>query len=115
MVAKTREEKYSTADCSERIAKAREAHKELCAVVKENYNSGLRIHTASIRILEYYGIYLEKYINVMENAAKGDKDGAEAAMRDFKNTVGKIELCVEPYYDQGQAAGMLDNGIVKLI
>ena len=115
MVARRRETKYATPDYQERIAKAREIQKQVLALVKEHYNSSIRIHTASIRLLEHYAWYVQYFINIIEKVANGDKEGADAAMREFKNTAGRIEFYAEAYYDHAQAAGMIENNIMHLI
>jgi hypothetical protein len=107
MHAELREEKYATPDCAERFSRGRALRDEILALVKENYNSDVRVRTVSVRLLEYYCTYLDKYIDVLEAVASDDKDAVDKAMLDFKTEVGKTEPYTETCFDFGQATGQI--------
>jgi hypothetical protein len=107
MHAELREEKYATQDCAERFSRGRALRDEILALVKENYNSDVRVRTVSVRLLEYYCTYLDKYIDVLEAVASDDKDAVDKAMLDFKTEVGKTEPYTETCFDFGQATGQI--------
>ena len=109
-----REGWYAAADVPERIARAREIRERLLEIVKKNYNSDLRYRTVSIRILEYYCTYMEKFLNIFEMLAKSDKDGADAALRDFKIWPRNAEAYLANCYDHGQASEIIGYRIIRI-
>ena len=114
MHADLREGKYVIPEAAEYFAKARALREELIELVKENYNSEHRIVTASVRILEYFCTYLDKYINIFENLSKGDKAATDEAMSDFISVIGKFEPYIDLYFDHGQASEIIDYRILRL-
>ena len=97
-----------------RIAEARELRDELLTLVKENYNSDLRLRTVSIRILEYFTTYTDKFLNIFDMLAKRDKDGADAALRDFKIWPRNAEAYLANCYDHGQASEIIGYRIIRV-
>ena len=115
MHAEVRKEKYATPDAKERIERARVYGKELLALVRENYNSDVRVRTVSVRLLEYFCLYLDKMLDVLQMLAQNDKPGAEAALRTLEKVVGADELTHETCFDFGQAIRYINNYIIKAV
>ena len=112
--ATARPEGYKLPDFPERINKALALKEELLTLVRENYNSDIRLRTVSIRILDKYCIYLERLLAIFKCLSTSDVEGATAAMAEFDLTAGKIELEHEGIYDHGQATGIIEWRILRL-
>ena len=104
--AKARDGKYATPDAKERLAKLREKNTELSALIKENYNSDVRLETASVRLLEVFSSYLDKISYVIEKMIENDKAAATEAMSLLEREIGKYEVQTERCFDFGQATGL---------
>ena len=109
-----RPEGYKLPDFPERISKALAVKDELISVIRDNYNSDIRLRTVSIRILEAYCTYLDKLLAVFDNLSRGNVEATNEAMAEFDLTAGKIELEFEGIYDHGQASGIIEWRILRL-
>ena len=108
-----RPERYATKDAAENIAKARVARAKLSEIVKEHYNSDRRVETVSVRILEVYDLYLKYVIDILDKKSQNDNESASRLVEECIVEIGKLEPCIEPYFDQSQAANALRNRILK--
>ena len=112
--AMARPETYGTADSKENIARARRVREDIAALVKEHYNSDVRVHTVSVRLLEMHLTYLEGFINIIEKKACYDDEGALLAFREFNRNIGVYEKQFENCFDLGQLVGHIEYTIVNL-
>lgn len=105
--ATARPEKYATKDAAENIAKARAARANLAKLVEKYYNSDYRIQTVSVRILEAHDVYLRYVIDILEKKSQNDDEDAKLLVEECLVEMGKLEPCIEAYFDQAQAANAL--------
>ena len=57
---------------------------------------------------------MEKFLNIFEMLAKKDKDGANAALRDFKIWPNGAESYLANCYDHGQASEIIGYRIIRV-
>ena len=69
------------------------------ALVKEHYNSDVRVQTVSVRLLEKHLEYVKLYAESIKRKALGDDTGAEEAIQVACEAMGKQEIYIQPYYD----------------
>ena len=69
------------------------------ALVKEHYNSDVRVQTVSVRLLEKHLEYVKLYAESIKRKAIGDDTGAEEAIQVACEAMGKQEIYIQPYYD----------------
>ena len=86
----------------------------LMTVIRESYNSDIRIVTASVRILEHYCTFLDKFICILDNLSRGDVSRTNEAMDDFGQTLGKLEPIIGNYFDHGQASEIISYRILRI-
>ena len=60
-----------------RIEKLKDITKELRALIKDNYNSDYRVRTVSVRLLEVYCEYVDRFSDMLKRLAMGEKCDAE--------------------------------------
>lgn len=112
--ASKRPEGYKLPDFPERISRALAVKDELLAIIRESYNSDIRLRTVSIRILDKYCVYLDKLLAIFGCLSTSDVEGAKVAKAEFDLAAGKIELEHEGIYDHGQASGIIDWRILRV-
>ena len=108
-----REGGYRIPEAQNYFIKAREVRNDLLGIISENYNFTNRIQTVSIRVLEHFCTYIDKYVTIFENLANGDKTATNEAMAEFRSTLGGLEPYIESYFDHGQACEILDYRILR--
>ena len=72
------------------------------ALIKEYYNSDYRVQTVSVRILEAHTIYAEKFAKALEYKAVGNDAKALELFNDLMDTMGKMEVALQRYFDYTQ-------------
>ena len=78
------------------------------ALLKEHYNSPIRIETLSARLFGHYLDFVSHYARVFEKKARGDDAGAAEAYRIFEDHFGKKECEIERYFNQCLFFNFLD-------
>ena len=85
---------------------AKRIEKELSVVigcgrklVKENYDSEIRVRTVGIRLLEHYLDLCEGLGKIIARKAVGDDGSAEALYYDFEEAFGRRECEIERYFN----------------
>ena len=87
------------------------------ALIKEHYNSDVRVRTVSVRLLEFHALYADMFADLLALKAAGKDDEADEFALKFKAEVGKYELPFERWYDHGlyfYAIGRLVKARTKL-
>ena len=69
------------------------------ALIKEHYNSDVRLNTVSVRLLEHQLDFCTGLKNVLKLKAVGKEDEAAAALDEFRISFGKHEVEIQSYYD----------------
>ena len=104
----------------ERVERLKGVHKiteEGRALIKEHYNSDVRVRTVSVRLLEFHALYADMFADLLALKAAGKDDEADEFALKFKAEVGKYELPFERWYDHGlyfYAIGRLVKARTKL-
>ena len=81
-------------------------------LVREHFNSEIRVQTVGVRLLSHYLDLLEKTAEVMIKKAEGkDKEAAEL-LDAFKDEFGKRECEIEPYFNHCCYFNFLDYVVV---
>jgi hypothetical protein len=80
----------------ERLPTVLEAGRRL---VKENYNSDVRVRTLAVRLLEKHAEYCEGLAQVIIERARGNVEGALELLDKFRVSFGKHEPEIEEYFD----------------
>ena len=81
----------------ERLPTVLEAGRRL---VKENYNSDVRVETVSVRLFEHYLDLVEWLGKLFSKKAAADDEGAKAIYPEFEDYFGKKECELERYFNQ---------------
>jgi hypothetical protein len=81
----------------ERLPTVLEAGRRL---VKENYNSDVRVETVSVRLFEHYLDLVEWLGKLFSKKAAADDEGAKAIYLEFVDYFGKKECELERYFNQ---------------
>ncbi|MBQ2876701.1 MAG: DUF4838 domain-containing protein [Clostridia bacterium] len=69
------------------------------ALIKEHYDSDIRVQTVAVRVLEAHTIYAESLALALEAKAVGDDDRASELFVEMMDKMGKLEAKIERYYD----------------
>ena len=69
-------------------------------LIKEYYNSDVRVRTVSVRLLEKHAEYCEGLSEVLIERAKGNIDEAMKKFDEFRISFGKNEIEIQSFYDQ---------------
>ena len=69
-------------------------------LVKENYNSDVRVETVSVRLFEHYLDLVEWLGKLFSKKAVADDEGAKAIYPEFEDYFGKKECELERYFNQ---------------
>ena len=69
-------------------------------LIKEYYNSDVRVRTVSVRLLEKHAEYCEGLSEVLIERAKGNLDEAMKKFDEFRISFGKNEIEIQSFYDQ---------------
>ena len=72
-------------------------------LIKENYNSDVRVQTVSVRILEVFLDYLRLLKKPLQLKALARDEEALELFEEFCAEFGKREIEIDPYYDHGTA------------
>ena len=72
-------------------------------LIKENYNSDIRVQTVSVRILEYFVEYCRLLKTPLRTKAYANDEEALRLFEEFCAEFGKREVEIDPYYDHGTA------------
>ena len=72
-------------------------------LIRENYNSDVRVNTVSVRILEYFVTYLRLLKEPLRLKALARDEEALELFEEFCAEFGKREIEIDPYYDHGTA------------
>ena len=94
---------------TESFARVKEITEKLLKLVKEYYNSPIRVQTVSVRILENYAEYCNLLAAALIPKAMGDDKKADAKFEELKNIFGRQEAYIEPFYDHGLAMISLNS------
>jgi len=85
---------------------AEKIEKELPSVLKEgeelvrnHYNSDVRVETVTVRLLEHYIELVKWFGKVIAKKAVADDEAAEALYNEFEETFGKKECEIERYFN----------------
>ena len=68
-------------------------------LIKEHYNSDVRVQTVSARLLELHAEYCNSLAKALIPKALGDDDGAKALFEEFRLEYGKREAEFQPFFD----------------
>ena len=68
-------------------------------LIKEHYNSDVRLQTVSVRLLELHAEYCNGLAKALIPKALGDDDGAKAVYEDWRLEYGKREAEFQPFFD----------------
>lgn len=68
-------------------------------LIREHYNSDLRVRTVSVRLLEKHAEYCEGIAAAVKERARGNIDGALELLDKFRVEFGKYEPEIERYFD----------------
>lgn len=68
-------------------------------LVREHYNSSVRIETVSARLFEHYLDLCERLGKIIAKKAVGDDEGAKLLYQDFEDRFGKRECEIERYFN----------------
>ncbi len=90
---------YYSPKISEKLASASHLFEEGRALVREHYNSDIRVQTLAIRLFSHYVDILEKTAEIMSYKAKGDDAEAKRLLEPFEEEFGKRECEIEPYFN----------------
>ncbi len=69
------------------------------ALIKEHYNSDIRVQTVAVRVLEAHTVYAESLVRALEYKAVGDDERANELFVEMMDKMGKMEARIERYYD----------------
>ena len=69
------------------------------ALVREYYNSEVRVETVSVRMFEHYLDLVEWLGRVVAKKAVADDEGAKAIYAEFEEYYGKRECEIERYFN----------------
>ncbi|MBQ8880214.1 MAG: DUF4838 domain-containing protein [Clostridia bacterium] len=75
--AEKRKNTYYDPTMVPRIEKLKDITKELRALIKDNYNSDYRVRTVSVRLLEVYCEYVDRFSDMLKRLAMGEECDAE--------------------------------------
>ncbi len=68
-------------------------------LVREHYDSDIRVETVSVRLLEHYLDLVESFGKIMARKAFADDEGAKAILSEFEESFGKRECEIERYFN----------------
>ena len=74
--------------------------KEGRELIREYYNSDVRLRTVSVRLLEKHAEYCEGIAEVLIERAKGNLECAMEMFEEFRVRFGKNEIEIQDFYDQ---------------
>ena len=81
--------------------------------VKTHYNMPLHAQTVSVRLLGYYCDYVDGMGKVVGQLARGNWDAAKELAKEFLAEMGRNEIYIERYYDQGLVGQCMERLLRK--
>jgi hypothetical protein len=82
-----------------RLTKVSGVVKEGRGLIKEHYNSDVRVRTLAVRLLEKHAEYCEGFAQVIIERARGNVEGALELLDKFRVSFGNHEPEIEEYFD----------------
>ncbi len=98
-MARARDEVYYNPEASKKIATIRDITKEGRELIKEHYNSDVRIQTASVRLLEHHADFCDLISDWMVAKTNGEDDLATELYNKARIEFGKREYALQTYFD----------------
>ena len=68
-------------------------------LIRENYNSDMRVQTVAVRLLEHHADYVDMLADAMAEKALGNDDSAKEIFDKTMDMMAKKEIEIERYYD----------------
>lgn len=90
---------YYSPNRAEKIAKIESVLSEGEELIKNHYNSDVRVQTVSARLLELHVEYARLMAPALIEKARGNDEAADEALKTARIEMGKRECEFEPYYD----------------
>ena len=78
-------------------------------LIREHYNSPVRVQTVSVRILEHYTRYAELVVALYAAKASGDSKSAEARFEEFVKEYAVLEPLIGSYTDMSQTVAVISQ------
>jgi hypothetical protein len=91
--------KYYNPDYSKSLDALEAVFEEGKSLIEEHYNSDVRLHTVSVRLLEHHLAFCKGLKEALKLKALGREDEAEKVYNDFRISFGKRECEIQAYYD----------------
>lgn len=91
--------KFYSPEAAEALKKAPELIARGRALVREHFNSEIRVQTVAVRLFSHYLDLLEKTAELMIKKAIGDDREATRLLEAFKEEFGRRECEIEPYFN----------------
>ena len=91
---------YYSPNRAEKISQIEEVLSEGEELIKNHYNSDVRVETVSVRLFEHYLDLVEWLGKLFSKKAAADDEGAKAIYPEFMDYFGKKECELERYFNQ---------------
>ena len=104
---------YYNPEYAERFARVPQVVEKGLALIKDHYNSEVRVQTVAVRLLEHHAEYCKLLADAFCSKCQGKEEEAFEKYTKLRLHFGKVEVGIERYYDHFMMAVALE-GIFKV-